>query len=103
MNLDRKIEIQSITPVKNNFGEEAITWTHFAYAWASVNYKGGREGFYARQVVATGEVVFKIRYIAGITETMKIIYDGKKFDIRNIAESGRRDMLEITATSHDNE
>jgi len=103
MILDRKIQILKQTLTKNNFGEERITWTHFAWAWANVNYKGGREGFYARQVVATGDVVFKIRYIKSMSETMQIFYQNRKYDIQHIAENGRNDMLEITATMHDNE
>jgi SPP1 family predicted phage head-tail adaptor len=100
---DQKIEIKSQKLTKGTNGEESIAWDSFAFAWANVNYKGGREGFYARQVVATGDVVFKIRHIAGVKETMQIWYDGRKYDINHIAKSGRMEILEITATMHDNE
>lgn len=103
MNFDQKIEIQRQALTKNNFGEEAIAYTHFASAWAAVNYKGGREGFYASQVVATGEVVFKIRYIASLSETMRIVYKGRNYNISHIVEVGRNDILEITAIMHDND
>jgi len=99
---DRKIEFQKVTVVKNSLGEDAITYVHHKHAFAAVNYRGGREGFYARQVAATGDVVFKTRYDASISETMLIIYNSRKYNIRHIAEVGRMDMLEITATMYDN-
>jgi SPP1 family predicted phage head-tail adaptor len=100
---DSKIEILKQQTTKNSLGEESIAWVNHKYAWANVNYKGGREGFYARQVVATGDVVFKIRYDSTILETMKIVYNNRNYDIRHIAENGRMNTLEITATMHDND
>jgi len=103
MNLDRKIEIQQPVKVRNAHGELSTTWETFAFLWANVNHKGGREGFYAKQVVATGEMVFKIRYTSSVNERMRIIHDGKTYNIIAIAEAGRRQWTEITAKMHDNE
>ncbi len=100
--LDRQIHIYNYTEVRNDYGEVRGTLTKFTTLMASVNYRGGREGFYARQVVATGNIVFKIRHYPGIKETMYIEYNGKMYDIRHIAEDGRRRFLEITAEMHDN-
>lgn len=102
MMLDRQIHIYNYTEVRNTYGEVRGKLTKFATLMANVNYRGGREGFYARQVVATENIVFKIRYYPGIKETMFIEYSGKMYDIRHIAENGRNRFLEITAEMHDN-
>lgn len=99
---DRKIRFVTQVKTKNSHGEESVVLTYSADAWATVNFKGGREGFYARQVVATGDIVFKLRYQSGIDETMLISYNGKLYDIKHIAEEGRMFELHITATFADN-
>ena len=102
MNFDSKIQFINQTTTKNAHGEDAVQFTGGAYAWANVNYKGGLEGFMARQTVASGNIVFKIRYMAGIKETMFISYNNKLYNIRHIAENGRLNILEISAEFHDN-
>jgi SPP1 family predicted phage head-tail adaptor len=103
MNLDRKIVIERPILTRNDYGESEEGWTTFAIIWANINYKGGREGFYARQVVATGDVVFKIRYTAGITPKMRILFNNTVYNIIAISETGRNHFMEITAKSHDND
>ena len=103
MNMDRKIVIERPILKRNTYGESEEGWTTFAIVWANINYKGGREGFYARQVVATGDVVFKIRYTSGITPKMRILFNDLDYNISAISEAGRNQWMEITAKSHDNE
>jgi SPP1 family predicted phage head-tail adaptor len=103
MNNDRRIEIQHLVGSRNGYGENVQEWKQFCKMWASVNHKGGREGFYARQVVAEGVVVFKMRYRDDIRETMRIVHNERIYNINAIAEVGRKDWLEITAKMHDNE
>ena len=43
--------------------------------------------------------VFVIRWLAGIDATMRVVHDGKVYDIQGLAEIGTRDGLEITATA----
>lgn len=102
MNFDRRIDILHAVETVSAYGEKAESFVLLKALWANVNHKGGREGFYARQVVASGEVVFKIRYTTGITEKMLINHDGKTYDITAIAEVGRRQYLEISSTARDN-
>jgi SPP1 family predicted phage head-tail adaptor len=103
MNFDELIDIQQPIESRNGVGEMAVTWQTYKKVWAALNFKGGREGFYARQVVATGDVVFKIRAIPGITAKMRILHDQKVYDIQHLAGGLRSGILEITAKSHDNE
>lgn len=102
MNYDRKITIEQPIRIKDGFGAEVESWDAFAVVWANVNHKGGREGFYARQIVAEGIVVFKIRYTSGVTPLMRVNYDGVIYNITAVAEGGRREYLEIVTRTHDN-
>jgi SPP1 family predicted phage head-tail adaptor len=99
---DRQVIIYRHQVTKNNYQENEKTLVKLVTLRAAVNYRGGREGFYARQTVATGEIVFIIRHYPGIDEKMFIAYNGRMYNIKHIAEAGRREKLEITATMHDN-
>ena len=103
MELDRKITIEHPVRTANSYGEPVEVWEAFAVLWANVNHKGGREGFYARQVIAQGDVVFKVRYTAGVTPLMRVKYDGQIYNIIAVAEVGRKAFLEISSRCADNE
>lgn len=102
MNLDRYIRIWAESTTRNEYNEPVKTWALFQAMRAAVNYRGGREGYYARQVVATGDVYFTIRFLTGIDEKMFIEYNGRMYDIKHIEEVGRRQWLGITAKMSDN-
>jgi SPP1 family predicted phage head-tail adaptor len=99
---DRQIIIYKHQETTNAYHEKEKSFVKLVTLRAAVNYRGGREGFYARQVVASGEVVFIIRHYPGIDEKMFIAYNDRMYNIKHIAEAGRREKLEITATMHDN-
>ncbi len=46
-----------------------------------------------------GEIVFRIRWRDGITTADRIAYGGKRYDIKEIAEIGRRRGLELRAVA----
>ncbi len=96
---DRKIVIEDRdTTVTNNIGEKVPTpWTTFLTTYAKVQGAGGREQLEADKDTATVKRRFKIRFFAGIDETMRIVYDGKNYDIESIQELDREGLW-ITAT-----
>jgi SPP1 family predicted phage head-tail adaptor len=100
--LDRRITIQYALLAVNSIGEHIKTWTTLTQAWASIEYSDSKETFDAAQIVAPNEVVFKLRYFSDINETMRIIYNQKQYDIKHIAEIGRRNGLKIIAICKDN-
>lgn len=103
MYYDRVITIFHYTQSRNAHGEVNDVLVPFlTNVRANVNYRGGRTGFYARQVVATGDVTFTIRYLGGVNETMYIAYNGRMYQVRHIEELGRKEKVAITATMHDN-
>ena len=95
---DRNIVIQKQVQSKGAvFGEPTESWVDFASVWANVYSGSGRELLAARQVSAEVTTQFQIRYIAGISPTMRILYDGLIYDIVSFSEIGRRERLDIFA------
>jgi SPP1 family predicted phage head-tail adaptor len=95
--LDRKIVIESETLGTNAIGEYNSTWATYHTTFANVIKGTGGENIEADQVTATNKVKFKIRYFAGINETMRILYNGFYYDITEIQELDREGLF-LTAT-----
>ena len=97
-NLDRRITIQEPVVSKDGYGEDVVTgWTPVATVWAQVIPVSGREYFDAAAIRAEKTTRFRIRWRSGVTEAMRIVYDGRSYDILGIVEIGRREGLEIRA------
>lgn len=93
---DRRITIQALTAGQGVTGAPTETWTDYLTVWAN-QYSSGRELEAAKQINAEISTQFQIRYISGLSATMRIIYDGLQYDIDHIIEVGRRDRLNIFA------
>ncbi len=102
MILDKHIEVYKRDTTRNEYNEKVEILDHHLSLPAAVNYRGGREGFYARQVVATGEVTFTVRWIEGLDTTMMIVFDGKVHEITYIEPVGRMHTLLIHTKTVDN-
>lgn len=91
--LDRKIVIeQRSTSSENAIGESVYTWATFHTAFAAMQRVGGTEVEEADKTTATRKVKFKIRYFAGLDETMRVLYDGSYYDITEIQDLGREGL-----------
>ena len=97
--LDRWITIEEFSAVQDAFGQETETWTEFATVWPEKVDVKARERFTAQQEIADETTRFRMRWLTGITPKMRIVHDGKTYDIEGIAELGRRVGMEITATA----
>lgn len=96
--MDRRITIQQLTQgVGEEYGEPTETWSDWSTVWANVYYGGGREFEAARQLNAEIDTQFQIRYRAGMLPTMRIVYEGRYYDIYRIDEVGRRSRWNIWA------
>lgn len=97
--LDRRIVIQEAVTVQDSLGQPIETWSTFAERWASRMDVTGRERFASQQEIASETTVFRIRWLEGVTRQMRITSEGKTYDIESIAELGRREGLDISATA----
>lgn len=90
--LHRKIVIESLTNTTSSYGEYNTTWSTFHTCFAEVSRFGGGEKLESYKTTATNKVRFKIRYFAGITEDMRILYGGEYYDIMEIQELDREGL-----------
>ncbi len=97
--LDRRITLQSLVEEQQADGHMRRTYQDIATVWAEVTPGKGQETLADDQIVARQSVIFKIRYRAGIDPKGRVHYKGRFYNIRDVAETGRREGLVITADS----
>ena len=101
--LDRQILLEFKTAGQSGSGEPTEAWGGAATVWAFVEPLSGRE-FYsllAVQMVASEMLRFRIRFRADVRpNTARVTYPatgGRLYNIRRVAEVGRRAYLDIDA------
>lgn len=86
--LNRQITIQQLLQSKDSEGGLVDSWSDFATdIWASVDNYSGNEPSIVKHggLVGVSRVLFKIRYLSGISNTMRIVYDGKNHAIKHVS------------------
>lgn len=95
--LDRQITLQAKTETQDAFGAPIAAWAEFATVWAERIEMSGREFFTAQQVTPEVMRKYRIRWVAGVNTTMRLVDEDAEFwDIVRVAEVGRRHWLELT-------
>lgn len=93
-NLDRVIQIQNASTVKNVFGTPIQTWAPVTTMRAqqlqnaATNSEGIRE-------VSDDTITFRMRFIDGVTLESRVTYNGQQFKIQSVKEIGRRIGLDL--------
>ena len=95
--LDRIVELQERRVTRDDFGSEVVSWFEIEKVWANVKQTGTSEDFEndANRAVALRNATFRIRWRQDVEETYRVVYDGFPWDIKGIAELGRRQELEL--------
>ncbi|MDP2330414.1 MAG: phage head closure protein [Reyranella sp.] len=97
--LDRRITIERFTETQGPSGEPILEWNALATVWAKVDQQGGREFFASIQEVSERKVVFRIRWIEGLTVLDRVVCDGDLHDIEEVRRLGRKEGLELHCTA----
>lgn len=93
--LDRKITIQEPTTGFNEYGAPSSTWADVRNLRAEL-IEESTEEFLANYGARDEAVrIFRTRYVAGITTSMAVLFDGDRFNIKEISNIGRRKGLEL--------
>jgi len=96
--MDRRITIQAPIETLDEYNANETTgWTDFYPAWSEVKEEKGRENFESDQITPVRNTIFKVRYKAGITEKMRVLYNTRYYDIQSITEPNRKGTIEIKA------
>jgi len=97
---DRKVIIQQKTIGENQSNEDEETgWEDFAAVWAMVNEKSGGEYYRDDKLTAVTVAEFNIRYMAGLLEDMRIVFNGRYYGIKSIIYPDRKRTVLITGES----
>ena len=103
-NLNKKVEIQSLTSTQNEFGEVTnANWTKYKNAYASVIPVSGKESFLSNTDFSKTSHKIRIRYLPNINASMRIVWNNRVFNFistRNIAEMSKE--IEILAEEVNN-
>lgn len=97
--LDRRITLQRKTVTRSASGEPSETWATLAAVWAHKLPMTGREFYTAAgaQIASEETARWRIRWLAGLTVQDRILEGAKVWEIRNVAEIGRAEGVELTA------
>lgn len=97
--LNKFIIIQRPVEVRNEFNElERTAWEDYANLRANIEPIGGREYFNAGAAHADITHRIRVRYLTGITTSMRIMHGSREFDIQAVIDPGERHReLEIMA------
>lgn len=91
------IIIESATISQNNYGEPAETWSTFAETWANVQQLSANERFKSAAVLGVRTAKFTVRDVEGLTENMRIQWDGATWLIKGLNKWLRQGITEIAA------
>jgi SPP1 family predicted phage head-tail adaptor len=96
--LNTRIIIQKFTSYINENGFPVEEWVNLATVWSNKRGLSGREYYAAASVQSETEIIFTIRFMAGLDTSMQILHGAVKHDIKSIIDrDGRRCWLEIHA------
>ena len=94
--LNKRVIIQQYAATRDDYGGEVLTWSDIVTAWAQKAHRTSREFFAAQKVNAETTDMFIIRHYSGITTKMRVIFDGKTYDIIGANDpDGRRREIQL--------
>lgn len=96
-NLDRRITIEQATKTRGSAGSERLTWSTLIEVWAEKRDVSARELMTSGVQLSEATTAFRIRWREGITPGMRVLYDGRVYDIQAVLEppNTRRDALDL--------
>ncbi|TYR75581.1 head-tail adaptor protein [Rossellomorea vietnamensis] len=81
--LRHKIRFQKLEGVEDELGQYRESWVDGESAWCMIKTMQGREYFAAAASQSENTYRFVIRYRPGIDSSMRVIYNGRTFNIES--------------------
>ena len=79
--LRHRVTLQRFQQGQDAYGGPVETWEDVATVWASLEAMSGREFFASQQAQSEVTQRIRIRYRADVTADMRVIHNGKVFNI----------------------
>lgn len=96
--LDRTISIERYTPgVPNGYGGVTSVWLPIGTFRAQLVQASTEEFIRAAGASDETVVIFRTRWVANVTTSCRVVYQGKNYDLKEVKEIGRRKGLELRA------
>ncbi len=96
--LTRSIEIQRATNTTDDAGAPVKVWSKLAAVKAELVERATKdERIPDHGQISREALLFRMRWLSGVTLSDRVIYAGNDYEIKKIAEIGIRRGLEITA------
>lgn len=93
--LRERVTVQQAAEARNALGETVLSWSTFATRWASVDGVSSRESLsYGQQQIDVTHRV-RLRYLAGLTQNMRIQWRGRTLEIISLLEHNNRSEHEL--------
>lgn len=93
--MDRRITIDRQTETVKPSGDVSKVWTPIAVVWAEIIQQSATEFFTGFGEAETGSIIFRIRYMPGVTMADRVSYNGSAYGLKEIKELGRYEALEL--------
>ena len=93
--LDRTIIIQTFGSTVDDYGTPTESWTAFATVRAQIVQASTDEFLAAFGETDKTAIIFRVRWLDGVTTDHRVVYEGKALNIRETKELGRRQGLEL--------
>lgn len=93
--LNHRITIEQRGAGKDAWGQPVETWEPVAELWASVIYLSGLSAIKAGADVSISKVSIRIRHRAGLNAGMRVLHDGKVFDIQAVLPDSARQFVDL--------
>lgn len=93
--LRETITILKLVSTKDSFGANSTEWTDKFTTRAQVTINSGNRENQNNEIVYTRNVTFSIRFYHAVTESDRVLYDGKKYRIISIDKERSKQSIHI--------
>ena len=93
-----RVTIQRRSTAVDAAGGAVDAWEEVATRYASMDRANGSEVWASAQRSGRVPTVFRLRYLAGVVPAMRLLFDGRVYNILSaVDQAGRREELTIAA------
>lgn len=93
--LRERITVQQASETRNTLGETLQSWSTYTTVWASVEGVSARESLYAGQQQISISHRVRLRYLPGLTQSMRLRWRNRALEIVSLLERNNRTEHEL--------